>query len=78
MPFRGKNDVPWGQAYSAGVPPIQKGQQSEGAKQGIPKGEVHCTIDLLFDWFGLVCFAKKKNVSSHIADSKPNRRSKVQ
>jgi hypothetical protein len=27
--------------------------------QGILKGEYHCTIDLLFDWFGLVCFANK-------------------
>jgi hypothetical protein len=22
-------------------------------------GKYHCTIDLLFDWFGLVCFANK-------------------
>ena len=28
--------------------------------QGILKGEYHCTIDLLFDWFGLVCFENKK------------------
>jgi hypothetical protein len=29
-------------------------------KQGILKGEVyHCTVDLLFDCFGLVCFANK-------------------
>jgi hypothetical protein len=27
--------------------------------QGILKGKYHCTIDLLFDWFGLVCFANK-------------------
>ncbi len=27
--------------------------------QGLLKGEVHCTIDLLFDLFGLVCFANK-------------------
>ena len=33
-------------------------------------GKYHCTIDLLFDWFGLVCFANK-NVSCHTADSKP-------
>jgi hypothetical protein len=32
----------------------------------------HCTVDLLFDWFGLVSFANKnKNVSRHTADSKP-------
>jgi hypothetical protein len=30
----------------------------------------HCTIDLLFDWFGLVCFANK-NKNCHIADFKP-------
>jgi len=22
-------------------------------------GKYHCTIDLLFDWFGLACFANK-------------------
>ncbi len=27
--------------------------------QGILKGKYHCTIDLLFDWFGLVSFANK-------------------
>jgi hypothetical protein len=32
----------------------------------------HCTVDVLFDWFGLVCFANKnKNVSFHRANSKP-------
>ncbi len=32
----------------------------------------HCTVDLLFDWFRLVCFANKtKIVSCHTADSKP-------
>jgi hypothetical protein len=30
------------------------------AKSGNTKrGKYHCTIDLLFDWFGLVCFASK-------------------
>jgi len=29
------------------------------AAQGILRGKYHCTIDLLFDWFGLVCFANK-------------------
>ncbi len=28
-------------------------------KQGILKGKYHCTIDLMFHWFGLVCFANK-------------------
>jgi len=23
------------------------------------RGKYHCTIDLLFDWFGLVCLANK-------------------
>jgi hypothetical protein len=40
--------------------------------QGILKGKYQCSVDLLFDWFGLACFANKtKNVSSHTADSKP-------
>ncbi len=39
---------------------------------GNTKGKYHCTIDLLFDWFGLVCFANKaKIVSCHTAESKP-------
>jgi hypothetical protein len=35
--------------------------------QGIVKGEVslYCTVDLLFDWFGLVCFANK-NKNCHL------------
>ncbi len=31
----------------------------------------HCTVDLLFDWFGLVCFAKKNIVSCHTVNCKP-------
>jgi hypothetical protein len=27
--------------------------------QGILKGKYHCAIDLLFNWFGLFCFANK-------------------
>jgi hypothetical protein len=23
------------------------------------RGKYHCTVDLLFDWFGLVCFTNK-------------------
>ncbi len=35
-------------------------------------GKYHCTIDLLFDWFGLVCFAIiTKIVCCHTANSKP-------
>jgi hypothetical protein len=26
------------------------------------KGKYHCTLDLLFDWFGLVCFANKNKI----------------
>jgi len=34
-------------------------------------GKYHCTIDLLFDWFGLVCFANNnKIVSCQTADYK--------
>jgi len=29
--------------------------------QGILKGE-HCTANLLFDWFGVVCFANKNKI----------------
>jgi hypothetical protein len=38
--------------------------------QGILRGKYHCTVDLLFDWFGLVCFANKnkKIVSCHAAN----------
>jgi hypothetical protein len=32
----------------------------------------HCTVNLLFDLFGLVCFANKnKHCNWHTADSKP-------
>jgi hypothetical protein len=36
--------------------------------QGILKVKYHCTVDLLFDWFGLVCFANKNKFCqlSHI------------
>jgi len=34
-------------------------------------GKYHCTIDLLFDWFGFVLQVKTKIVSCHTADSKP-------
>jgi hypothetical protein len=34
-------------------------------------GKYHRSVDLLFDWFGLVCFEiKTQIVSSHTADSK--------
>jgi hypothetical protein len=48
-------------------------EKSEFAKPGNTKGgSITCTIDLLFDLFGLVCFANKnKNFSCHTADSKP-------
>jgi hypothetical protein len=35
-------------------------------------GKYHCNIDLLFDWFGLVCLKiKTKIFNCHAADSKP-------
>jgi hypothetical protein len=27
----------------------------QGLDQGILKGKYHCTVDLLFDWFGISC-----------------------
>ncbi len=33
-------------------------------------GSIQSTVDLLFDWFGLFCFANN-NKSCHTADSKP-------
>ena len=35
------------------------------------RGKYHCTVDLLFDWFGLVCFANKNKYCQLTADSKP-------
>ncbi len=32
------------------------------------RGKYHCTIHLLFDWFGLVCFANK-NKNCHLSYS---------
>ena len=32
------------------------------------RGKYHCTVDLLFDWFGLVCFANK-NKNCHLSYS---------
>jgi hypothetical protein len=50
--------------------------------QGILKGgKYDCTIDLLFDWFGLVCFAnknKKISVVIQLIPNQSNRRSTVQ
>jgi hypothetical protein len=36
---------------------LVKAGNKVGLNQGILKGKYHCTVDLLFDWFGLVCFA---------------------
>jgi hypothetical protein len=44
-------------------------------------GKYHCTIDLLFDWFGLGCFANKNKKLSVVILLIPNqsiRRSTVQ
>jgi hypothetical protein len=45
------------------------------------RGKYHCTVDLLFDWSGLVCFAnknKKMSVLLQLIPSQSNRRSTVQ
>jgi hypothetical protein len=56
----------------AGFEPLILGFWVERSTQGILKGKYHCTVDLLFDWFGLVFLQiKTKIVSCHTADSKP-------
>ncbi len=45
------------------------------------RGKYHCTIDFLFDWFGLVCFAykiQKLSVVIQLIPNQSNRRSIVQ
>jgi hypothetical protein len=39
----------------------------------------HCTVDFLFDWFGLVCFANKQKLSVviQLTPKQSNRRSMV-
>ncbi len=34
-------------------------KHSHGVVREYWRGKYHCTVDLLFDWFGLVCFANK-------------------
>jgi hypothetical protein len=47
--------------------------------QGILKGEYPCTVDLLFDWLGLVCFANEnRNCQLSYMSNKSNRRSMLQ
>jgi hypothetical protein len=43
------------------------------------RGKYHCTVDLLFDWFGLVCFTNKNNnsVVIQLIPNQSNRRSTV-
>jgi hypothetical protein len=52
------------------------------AMLGILKGgKYHCTVNLLFDCFGLVCFANKKqklSVVIQLIPNQSNRRSMVQ
>jgi len=38
---------------------LSKNSWNKHSSQGILQGEVSRTVDLLFDWFGLVCFANK-------------------
>jgi hypothetical protein len=51
-------------------------------EQGILRREkYHCMVDLLFDWFGLVCFAnknKKLSVVIQLIPNQSNRRPMVQ
>jgi hypothetical protein len=51
-------------------------------EQGILRREkYHCMVDLLFDWFGLVCFAnknKKLSVVIQLIQNQSNRRPMVQ
>jgi hypothetical protein len=45
------------------------------------RGKYHCTIDLLFDWFGLICFVNKKQkllVVIQLIPNQSDRRSIVQ
>ncbi len=44
-----------------------------GSPREHQRGKYHCTVDLLFDLFGLACFANKnkKLPSCHTADTKP-------
>ncbi len=53
---------------------------SEYLSQGILKGKYHCTVDLLFDWFGIVCFANILQIVRFIQliPNQSNRRSTVQ
>ncbi len=44
-------------------------QYSDTSPFSIPWGKYHWTIDLLFDWFWLVCF-ENKNKNCHTVDSK--------
>ncbi len=45
--------------------------QMETPSRNTKGGKYRCTVDLLFDWFGLVCFANKtKIVSCRTSDSK--------
>jgi hypothetical protein len=34
---------------------IKHRQEEREKEQGILKGKYHCTVDLLFDWFGISC-----------------------
>jgi hypothetical protein len=38
---------------------IRKYKTWKGQTREYSEGNCHCTIDLLFDWLGLVCFANK-------------------
>jgi hypothetical protein len=41
------------------TPSAQHRQHKKEIPGNTKGGKYHCTIDLLYDWFGLVCFANK-------------------
>ena len=47
-----------------------------GLDREYKRGKYHCTVDLLYDWFGLVCFANKKQKLSVVIQLIPNQSNK--
>jgi hypothetical protein len=46
-----------GAGYDCGIQTLDHGRMWQGREY--LRGKYHCTVDLLFDWFGLVCFVNK-------------------
>jgi hypothetical protein len=60
---------------------VRKREKERERKRGRERGKYRCTVDLLFDWFGLVFFANKNKKLSAVIQLVPNqsnRRSTVQ